>query len=278
MTNNQAGKLRVLYVLGSGHCGSTLLNLCLDKHPEIAGLGELGSVPADNQLPLDHPLWQSAAAHFEEATGKVLAEMSFTSPRYSTRALLRKPAAPKAWQDSNMAALSAIAQASEASWLADSSKFWQRLWALRATGGISVKVLYLVRDSRGVMNSYHRKDGHWTRGYRRMMKLDIIAWFLRNIRIGRKDWLTLNYEDFAREPEKALHRVCAFLDLTYDPGMCQPDPSRYSGVGGNRLRWSPVEKISLNESWRHQMARKTRLIVSLITLPYNIRHRYDLLP
>jgi hypothetical protein len=31
----------ILYVIGPGHCGSTLLNLFLDRHSRVAGVSEI---------------------------------------------------------------------------------------------------------------------------------------------------------------------------------------------------------------------------------------------
>ena len=33
--------VELIYILGPGHCGSTLLNLCLDKHSSVIGVSEI---------------------------------------------------------------------------------------------------------------------------------------------------------------------------------------------------------------------------------------------
>ena len=34
-------KIPIIYIVGSGHCGSTLLDIILDSHSKIFGIGEL---------------------------------------------------------------------------------------------------------------------------------------------------------------------------------------------------------------------------------------------
>lgn len=45
------GRPRVLYLVGTSHCGSTLLSLILDSHPDVASLGEM--IPHRRSLQAD---------------------------------------------------------------------------------------------------------------------------------------------------------------------------------------------------------------------------------
>jgi hypothetical protein len=36
--------MKVIFILGSGHCGSTLLDLILDSHSKVFSVGEIGDL------------------------------------------------------------------------------------------------------------------------------------------------------------------------------------------------------------------------------------------
>ena len=47
-------KQRLLYIMGAGRCGSTILNIILGSHPEIETVGEIKAWPRHKGLPRDH--------------------------------------------------------------------------------------------------------------------------------------------------------------------------------------------------------------------------------
>lgn len=268
--------VRVVYLIGAGHCGSTLLDICLDAHPQIMGLGEITTLAADNPAPVEHPAWVRAAEIFRSREGRAIETVRFRPQERRIRGLLANAVPSREWQAENVAALRALADGSGAPLLADSSKEWQRLLALANTPGIDLRVIHIVRDARGVINSYRRKYSSWRHGYRRLMKIDLSAMFLQMRRIPRGHWHRVRYEDLASRPEETLRGIAAFLDLPFDPAMLSPDPSTYSGIGGNRMRNRRFEGFSLDEGWRRELSAGVAPLVSLASLPHNLRHGYSL--
>ena len=276
MSSADRPPLRVVYLIGAGHCGSTLLDICLDAHPQITGLGEITTLTSGNPAPVELPVWSRAAALHLERTGAAIEAVPYKPADRGIGGLLSNARPSARWQEENLAALHAIADASGTAILADSSKEWQRLQALSHTPGIELKVIHLVRDARGIINSYRRKDGTWRRGYRRLMKLDLSALFLRRKRISRADWHRVRYEDLAARPEETLRAIAGFLDLPFDQVMLNPDPTRYSGIGGNRMRNRQFQGFSLDEGWRRALSRPAALAAHMASLPHNLRHGYRL--
>ncbi len=68
--------------------------------------------------------------------------------------------------------------------------------------------------------------------------------------LPRDSWLFLRYEDFCREPEEELRRICEFLGLGFDPRMLVFGDADHHDVGGNRMRFSDDHTIRLDEAWR----------------------------
>lgn len=268
--------VRVVYLIGAGHCGSTLLDICLDAHPQVMGLGEITTLDPGNPAPADDPAWSRAAELFRAREGRAIETVRFAPPERRVTTLLTNTPPSREWQEENLAALRALADGSGTACLADSSKEWQRLLALANTPGVDLRVIHIVRDARGVINSYRRKYGSWRHGYRRLMKIDLSALFLQARRIPQARWHRVRYEDLAARPEETLRGVSAFLDLPFDPMMLAPDPKGYSGIGGNRMRNRRFEGFSLDDGWRRKLSRAAAFTTHLMSLPHNLRHGYRL--
>jgi len=75
------------------------------------------------------------------------------------------------------------------------------------------KVIFLVRDPRGVAASIKRRTGSLRKGYKRWVKDNSrILDYLEDDRIR-----LVKFEDFLLENEKTLKDICCFLDLAFDP-------------------------------------------------------------
>lgn len=265
----------VLYLLGPGHCGSTLLNLALDRHPEVLGLGEIVALNrakpgfAGEENILSSLFWQAVAADYEAAgAGR------FDAVPFHCRAdALSDPARAKAWATANRSALASTAAVSRKPIMADSSKDARRLQALLRVPGLRVRVIYLVRDGRAVVHAYSRKYHRWSLGYRKMMRIDRDAERLR-ARHPECGWLTLRYEDLATDMEGVLRQTCAFAGIAFDPAMLALDTASYRGIGGNRMRRRPVEAIVLDEAWKSEMPRLQRVFTAIAVRSFNRRHGY----
>ncbi|MFO7713623.1 sulfotransferase family protein [Desulfosarcina sp.] len=64
---------------------------------------------------------------------------------------------------------------------------------------------------------------------------------------GASTFLTVSYEDLVRDPGGLTRRICAFLDLPWDPKMLRPDQVEHAG-----------EKAITNDVWYSQEEYKRR--------------------
>ena len=261
------GDYRLVFVLGSGRCGSTLLDLVMNGHSEVLGLGELSTLGTAAR-PLegddgsaDDPyvtFWRAVRAGYEERTGRSWDDLELQHGRWPdvvrwTGARLDE------WHQRNLAVLDSASKVSGRQILMDASKWPQRLSLLRrGTPPLDLWVVELVRDGRAVTNSYiQRYDDFW--GGLRVWMTSSIAGSLLRRRVPSGRWLKIRYEDLAREPERTLRAVCVHLGIDYEPGMLDFRNSPYFGLGGNpNTRSSGEEGFSLDERWRRQMPKRRR--------------------
>ena len=270
----------ILYVVGVGHSGSTLLNLLLNGHSEAVGLCELHflerylQLPADDPLnPLRYSMWQDAKKCWESKTGVSFSDLHISTP--SRRQLAK-------WRDvdlatyrmHNSALFDCISEVTRAKLLVDTSKSLRRL-SLLSKCDLPLKIVHLVRDGRGVVNSYRRKYGRFRVGLDR--------WFLRTLLVPlarqkseNAEWLSLKYEDLADSPDLTLQRLCTFAGLDYQSSMLRYWESEDVSIGGNRMR-GKKRPVKLDEAWFQELSFLHRAGFALIGGWLNMAYGYPLI-
>lgn len=266
-------RIKVLYTLGAGHCGSTLLNLALDMHPEILGVGEIISLNAEapgyaTGVNLHTNLfWSAVADEYGRRLGSSFWEVPF-HPNVNGRSVQESE-----WVDRNRHALESMACIACKPIVADSSKEACRLEGLLGMPEFSVKVLYLIRDPRAIVHSYDRKYDSLLVGVRKLARIHRQAMRIK-ARIAKSDWLTLRYEDLATNFQASLRKVCAFTEVPFDPALLTPSPSTYRGIGGNRMREKSFTGVRVDDSWRHEMSNTKQLLTGAVFSRYILEHGY----
>ncbi|MFQ5796789.1 MAG: sulfotransferase, partial [Candidatus Bipolaricaulia bacterium] len=262
-------RYRLIYILGSGHCGSTLLDLLLNGHSQILGLGEIKSIgkytasaeeSGDNWV--HTPFWQKVKGCYEKTSQASFAQIDISNPKWS---IARSWDAEdiETWTRPNDLLLSCIHRVSGAKMLTDASKFPHRLYLLQRAGLFDIRVIHLVRDGRAVMNSYIRKYGDFGTALRRWASPALLAFSLRR-NFTKTDWLRIRYEELATRPKDTLKRVCAFLEVGFEPKMLAFRGHPYFGIGGNRMRYRGDAHIFLDERWKGELKLRHQLAFSLI--------------
>lgn len=269
---------QVVYILGSGHSGSTLLDLLLGAHPQIWSCGELQSlwryVASESRscacgAPVSQcSFWNEVLLRLRRKN-ILLTKSDFTCPSWRRIVLLgrrKRDSLAKAYGDVNRELFDGIAAASRKPLIVDSSKQAQRLFFLGRSKSIDLKVIHLMRDGRAVMNSFLRKYGtsHWWRGMYRWMSPNVMALMLRR-QFGAERWLNVSYEALATEPEPTLQRICYFLNVVYDPTMLHFKNRIAHNIGGNtRVLTSSLSTVQMDERWKRELKLSYRLIFGLV--------------
>lgn len=263
----------IIYILGAGHCGSTILSLALDRHSdvlavsEIVGLNAKQSGYAGDQDFRQHEFWSRVAESYEQDFGESFWNVKFSS---SVRATSGSSCD---WGKRNENVFSSIAKTAGKSLIVDASKQPRRLELLLQENTLNIGVIYLVRDARAIVHSYDRKYKSFWLGFRQVSRLDRRA---RGIgkRFSNVPWMTLRYEDLTEDFQRSIERVCVFCGISFQKSMLLPDTASFNGVGGNRLRLKPIEAITSDRSWEKAMPAWKRFFVSFLLAGYQRRLGY----
>jgi hypothetical protein len=273
-------RVRTVFVIGSGKCGSTLLDLLLDGHSQMFGVGEINGVRADSictcgKRAQECRIWQDAFP--EGGWGKrwevFRTKLDFLLDRGPFRLVAtREPLDEASFVAATLHAYRSVLAASGKSILVDSTGLPDRADLLMRSGELDPSFIFLVRDGRGVTWSYYRK-------YKRLFPFLFLwasmnlknEWFLRRAR-RYGPVLFLRYEDLVREPERELRRVCDALGIPYEERMLALRENEHHQVEGNRMRFGK-DPIRVDEAWRRDMPLSLRVAFDMLFGWLNLYYR-----
>jgi UDP-N-acetylglucosamine transferase subunit ALG13 len=308
---DKPASIPVLYVGGTGRSGSTLLDRMLGEIPGLVSAGEVVHLwrrgLAENQLCgcgerfLDCPYWSAVGrAGFGGWDGLQPDAVLRLQRRVDRNRFIPLMLAPRGRYGQDLhrygellgrlyAALSSVAGARM---IVDSSKHASTAFLLRRVRGVDLRVVHLVRDSRGVAFS-------WGRHVRRPEVVSDDAYMPTSgpARAGT-DWVIYNglfellrltgvpvalvrYESLVEDPRRELQRILRLSGETASDdalgflrdGAAQLGVSHTVSGNPMRFRTGSVE-LRRDEEWRTAMEPASRRLVSAITMPLLFRYGY----
>ncbi|MGI9294861.1 MAG: sulfotransferase family protein [Pseudomonadales bacterium] len=302
---------KVIFLMGPGHCGSTLLDLILGSHPDAFSLGELHriwtSIDTNEQPSKICGVCPGSCNFWNQQVSLPMLKLYF-SRKNRLRSLLRKVG------QYVLNPYAGLMKWSGKSILIDSSK--NPAWIKRQLAfshrwrGITPYLVYISRDGRAVVNAYHRK--YPQRGVEAITlqwKNQIIEMeeFYNQFPADRK--LNVSYEELASQPEIVIKSLCEHCSISYEPEMLRywtHDHHHVFGNGGTRNliyryreQFTPPSKelsdrivaskkhyeheyydqvdvaIRLDERWRKEMPPEGLAIFTKIAANTNAPYEYE---
>jgi len=119
------------------------------------------------------------------------------------------------------------------------------------------KIIHVVRDGRDVYLSTRRINPS-----RRNLAVQAFEWsykvrkVLKSMETSKEHLLEVRYEDLVDQPEKAVGRICSFLNLNYESTMLEFwRSSRYNiGRHHSELIFSPISSKSVGK-WQNELSK-----------------------
>jgi hypothetical protein len=253
---NSAASANIVYVMGAGRSGSTILGILLGNGADLFYAGELDAWirrqgVANGDTPALAEFWSPVAEEMGEWLEAPAPDFftAFEHPRgMLTAGALGRRVTRSAYQRYNRSLYAAILRRSGASWVVDSSHFPLRRWNLRGTEGLEIRTIMLVRDPRTVAAAFRKPvqkpKGFWgAASYLWVVHLLSLAVY---VSIPRRSRLRVRYEDLVARPADELHRIGAWLGVdlaSVDPEHLVPGPV----FQGNRMRTQPVVTVARSQ-------------------------------
>ncbi|MGD9509620.1 MAG: sulfotransferase [Geminicoccaceae bacterium] len=295
--------MRVVYIGGYGHSGSTLLNIMLGQAPGIMGAGELfrlaGAAWSREEfcscgvaLPRC-PTWNGIVDHWTAHVG------GDAVARYHRlqRACERWPIPVREnglWQDyagHTIGLFTAIRDVTGCATIVDSSKIPARARALAQVSGLDLRLVHLVRDGRGVAWSMRRRMAPDPRagiqaGKReRSVIRTALMWMWTNLMVERiaralapERAVRVTYEALAEDPATTLERLGSAIgaDLSAVSRMLSQGAPLAPGhvMAGNRLRMHDALRLRPDLEWQARLPEEQRRLVERLCRPVLRRYGY----
>lgn len=300
--------LHVIYIVGQGRSGSTLIDRVLGEFEGVESLCEIRHLWRQGFLENHHcscghsfeecGYWRSVAANIPltrtdiqkcadllpelTRTGRIPGDLAHVKSR-------RRVKEESHVQDCLQALYRTLAEITGSSVFVDSSKSPAGALLLSRIDKLTVHLLHIVRDIRGVV--YSMQKGNISPQFAGPMNTmrplrTVVSWIGRNAACemlrSRLPYYRMRYEDFVRAPEEAIAKLGARIP----PLQGRNPPNIRKGtldlqeihtIAGNPSRFaSGTTTIREDLEWADRLSRRTRLAVTMTALPMILRYGYSL--
>ena len=282
--------IKLAYIAAPSYSGSTLLTFLLNAHPRIATVGELkwGRIDLSTYqcscgtLLTECRFWCSLKQRVEASgqsfdlqrpptdfrthrgglTDRIVRARNrgplFESVRDA--AMTISPACQEliaTARATNLAAIQAALDLQGGDIFLDGSKDPVRLQHLINTGDYEVRLIHLIRDGRGVINSTITKKNltpevaaaDWRRTHEQIERLAE--------RLKDSHYLRVSYETLCDNMTGELERIADFLNIHAAEFVSDLTAAPHH-ILGNRMRLSRLDEIALDEKWRSELSDAAR--------------------
>jgi Sulfotransferase family len=305
-------KSRVLYVGGWGRSGSTLLSHMLGHVEGHVAVGELRYIwqggPAADELCgcgkrfSECDFWQAvgegAFGGWDAVEVDEVLDLEATVLRHRNMPLLAAPrlfpayaAKLRRYSELTERLYAAILEVSGARVVVDSTKNPPYAYFLRRVGGLDLRVVHLVRDSRGVVFSWMKRmvrpeivdaDAHFeefspSRAAVRWTECNLAFELLRRLRTPTA---RMRYESLVAAPRAEVERVFQRLDPSAPRDLAFLDEGAVDVTDQHSIRGNPMrfahgrQRVRVDDAWRTQMQATSRRLVTLVTWPLLLSYGY----
>lgn len=279
--------ISLVYLLGAGRSGTTLLATVMNRFPEVQTLGEMHQFlehikfnkPCSCGAALEDCSFWSPILRKLDVDEKYIDQALLISGRYEAHGQLPKLVVLKDIRSEYNAVqeliFGAIRTQVAKEYLLDSSKYIARYLRFRRNNRFKVKGIYMVRDVRGVIHSFSKQVQTPKGPLATILYYSIINFFGQLVCWTDPCILKLRYEDLVEDTAGSLRRIATHLSGEETGEIT--DAGYYDIphiIGGNRLKANKTLEIKKDDAWKRNMPRGRQMIYYLLAAPFMLVNRY----
>ena len=284
--------MKIVYLMGAGRSGTTLVTTLLGNANGIIAIGEmhqfleyvLDNKPCSCGQELANcefwaPVIKSLLAGYsrEELLNYQQLSAKVESHTYILKSLVSQH---KKYTEFTQDVFNKIATIYGPITYVDSSKYISRGLQLSKKFGANLKLVYMVRDVRGVINSFKKN----VQTSKSALGSIVYYWGINSFGLlvamlyGKKRVFKFRYEDLIANPERTLTSLGSFLEvpltavqnkLTNDTPFVMPHI-----IAGNRMRSQQQIRLKPDLAWKNAQGRGKQILYYLATLPLQLINKY----
>ena len=245
----------LIYVVGRGHSGTTLLDTLLDRHSQVSCTGELKWLSRRKRAQVDRlfqpcacgaspmadcEFWRAVDRNLRSLHGFSLNDLDVESDDMDTFA------------KHNLALFSTVGQLTGCSHVVDSSKGVRRLEKLLSLADrLKIYPVYMIRDPRAVVYSHIRRGRdlkYWAQKYASSSRA------IHDL-LDSRVFQLLEYEALASDPAASLSGLMGGFGLEMEPKQLAPSVHAHHQIAGNVIPLGQDANIRLDDRWRRGLSR-----------------------
>lgn len=278
---------RLLYLVGTGYSGSTLLSFLMNAHPDVVSVGEatgpyelvedqrsypcscgatlsecefwkrVGEAMKARGFDFGPNRWDTAFRVSEGRVGYQLLNQPLRSNSLDAMRdalVLRRPA----WRARlehlarrNEALIDSALEVSGKRVFFDASKGAARARYFHRLTDVDLKVVQLVRDPLGFVSSWTHRGNSLLSGVRYWMRTVGHARRLAAL-LPEDRFLRVRYEDVCRDMDGELTRLATFAGVAPRPGPVDFRAANHHMIG-SEMRLADSGQVKLDERWRERL-------------------------
>lgn len=236
-------KIKLIYLVGNSHSGSTILSFYIGSFKQICFCGEFKKLNFNKykktcscgKKAIECSFWKDLVQSYPEYFEQSIAAANGWEAFKAIQKNKNKSFAPKKinLEVSFLKGLSkeAVKWEPENKYLMDSSKSLWRLQFLEKIEEIDLKVIHLKRNFKSNLSSFvKRKRNFWKSILSLKLNTYLIDKHLKNSNVPS---LEIHYESFIENPKKELKTISEFLDIPFDFNPQQVENRSFHTISGN---------------------------------------------
>ena len=278
-------KPKMVYILSPSYSGSTLLTFLMADHQSISTIGELKATSMGDvkkyrcscgELLLSCEFWKHLSGELNGQGVNFSLEnfgTHFASDFYFINRLFSSQVKGAGYEfirnllinyspvissefkqvlNQNNLVSKKICEIKGGEVFLDGSKNCNRLLYFYRSGLWDVKVINLVRDELGLLNSMRKRE---------KISMQVAIDKLIGIReeqkrtlnyLQKEDVFTIDYNELCKEPEKRLNQIYDFIGIDKIDAASLMKENHH--VLGNAMRLASADEIKVDESWRRDLS------------------------
>jgi hypothetical protein len=309
-----SGRVKVLYVVGLGRSGSTILSNSLGQIGGYFSAGELNFIWKHNVLEdrlcgcgrafHECPVWtrviDEAFGGMDGVDPREMMRLQASGTRTRHIPLMLTGRGERMLKERLEKLLTnyrrlyeAISSVTGSRVIVDSSKEPAHGYAMSLVPGVDFRVVHLIRDPRAAAYSWLKKKPqpdseeieHMVRFSPTKSSVLWDAWNASAEALWRRTperYLRLRYEDFVTDPRASLERILGLVGVTAELPLAGEREVRLGvshTVSGNPNRFETgAVELRPDREWISKMNPRDRTLVTALTLPLLPRYGYPTIP
>lgn len=246
--------MRVIYIVGLNHSGTTILDLALSHHPSIIGLGEVYNVLREKEKSGENTKDSCSC-------GNTLKQCRFWSKYKNEGSFIEK------YQQ-----ILTLAHKNKKNIIVDSSKrleSFDYLLKLHNSKDIDLRVIFIIKDARSWAQSLRNAQKR-TQQHQRSYLTSFFYWHKHNkytqtfLKNNKVPYCQIGYEELCFSTQQTLNTLLSFIGVSRKDFSLNNTPTTHIAYGNRTKLKQQQFTIEYNPQWTVNYA----LTLSFLALPH----------